>query len=335
MGPMFNILADVGGSFWMPPQASSIAGEVDWLFFFIFWICTFFFVLILVLLVAFAWKYRYREGQPMLDAPKHSTALELTWTFIPTVIVVVIFFYGFKGYLHMVVPPPDAYEVDVTAHMWDYTFTYPNGQISDDSNLHIPIDTPIVFVMSSTDVLHGFYMPVFRIKKDIVPGRYNKMWVVATKLGTFDIFCTQYCGQDHSSMRRKVIVEPRADFVKWVSNLGGGNMSPPERGHFLWNTRGCSSCHSVDGAYTGKAPTWKDLYGTEQHTVDGVHLADENYLYDVIRHPNTHPFEAFQPIMPPTDGLVNDKDIGDIIAYIKTLSKNYHAALPATAPTKK
>ena len=173
----------LGREFWMPPQASEMAGEVDWLFFFIFWICVFFFLLVLVLLVGFAWKYRYREGQPMLDAPKHNTALELTWTFIPTLIVIVIFFYGFKGYMHMVVPPPDSYEVDVTAHMWDYTFMYPNGQISDDSNMHIPVDTPVVFVMSSTDVLHGFYMPVFRIKKDVVPGRYNKIWVQATHDG--------------------------------------------------------------------------------------------------------------------------------------------------------
>ncbi len=335
MGPMLNILADAGGTFWMPPQASEMAGEVDWLFFFIFWICVFFFGLVLVLLVVFSWKYRYREGQPMLDAPKHNTALELTWTFIPTVIVIVIFFYGFKDYLHMVVPPPDAYEVDVTAHMWDYTFTYPNGQISNDTNLHIPINTPVVFVMSSTDVLHGFYMPVFRIKKDIVPGRYNRLWVQATKLGTFDIFCTQYCGQDHSSMRRKVIVETRDDFVRWVNNLSGGNMTPPERGHFLWTTRGCNSCHSVDGTATGKAPTWKDLYGTQVQTMDGMHPADENYLYDVIRHPNVHPIAGFQPIMPPTDGLVNDKDIADIVAYIKTLSGNYHAVLPAVKPATK
>lgn len=133
-----------------------------------------FFGLVLVLLVAFAWKYRYREGQPVLDAPKHNTALELTWTFIPTLIVIVIFFYGFKGYLHMVVPPPDSYEVDVTAHMWDYTFSYPNGGISDDTNMHIPVDTPVVFVLTSTDVIHGFYMPVFRIKKDVVPGAITR-----------------------------------------------------------------------------------------------------------------------------------------------------------------
>jgi cytochrome c oxidase subunit II len=344
MNVMFNMLADVGGSFWMAPQGSEMAGEIDWLFFFIFWICVFFFMLILVLLVGFSWKYRYREGQPVLDAPKHNTALELTWTFIPTLIVIIIFFYGFKGYLRMVVPPPDAYEVDVTASMWHYNFSYPNGQLSDDTVqepgvlnalpvMHIPVNTPVVFVLSSTDVLHGFYMPVFRIKKDVVPGRYNKIWVTATQEGKFDIFCTQYCGQDHSSMRAKVLVENRDDFVKWLNTLGGGKLPPVERGKYLWNTRGCSTCHSTDGSATGKAPTWKDLFMSEQQTIDGSHMADENYLHEVITHPNIHPFANFSPIMPPTD-MLTEKDVGDIISYIKSISKNYHpsAVLPATVP---
>jgi cytochrome c oxidase subunit 2 len=333
MGAMLNILSDVGGGFWMPPQASEMAGETDWLFFFIFWICVFFFALILVLLVGFSWKYRYREGQPMLDAPKHNTALELTWTFIPTVIVIVIFFYGFKGYLRMAVPPPDSYEIDVTARMWSYTFTYPNGEKSD--VLHIPVNTPVVFVMSSDDVLHGFYMPVFRLKKDIVPGRYNKIWVQATVLGTFDVFCTQYCGQEHSAMRNHVVVDRRDDFVAWLGKLGGGSLPPAERGHYLWQTRGCSMCHSVDGAATGKAPTWKELFMTKVQAMDGTYMADENYLHDVISHPNLHPIAGFQPIMPPTEGLLNAKDMSDIIAYIKTLSSHYHPAkLPVKAATK-
>ena len=207
MNAMFNMLADVGGGFWMPPQGSDMAGDVDWLFFFIFWICVFFFVPGSGAARGFRMEVSLPRRPAILDAPKHNTALELTWTFIPTLIVIVIFFYGFKGYMHMAVPPPDSYEVDVTAHMWDYTFSYPNGGISDDTNMHIPVDTPVVFVLTSTDVIHGFYMPVFRIKKDVVPGRYNKIWVQAKMVGTFDIFCTQYCGQDHSAMRRKVIVQ--------------------------------------------------------------------------------------------------------------------------------
>jgi cytochrome c oxidase subunit 2 len=215
--------------------------------------------------------------------------------------------------------------------MWDYTFSYPfpNGQISDDNRLHIPVNTPVVFVLTSTDVLHGFYIPVFRIKKDIVPGRYNKIWVTANTPGEYDLFCTQYCGQDHSSMRRKVVVESVEKFDAWVNNLGGGKLPPVERGHYLWATRGCSTCHSVDGSATGKAPTWKDVYGSEVQTLkDGTLLADENYLLDVITHPNIHPLPGFQPLMPPTEGLINDKDKSDIIAYLKSISKYYHPSLP-------
>jgi cytochrome c oxidase subunit 2 len=246
----------------------------------------------------------------------------------------------------MVVAPPDSYEINVTAQMWHYSFGYPNGQISDDNVqepgvltpipvMHIPLNTPVVFVLTSTDVLHGFYMPVFRIKKDVVPGRYNRIWVQATQEGTFDIFCTQYCGQDHSSMRAKVLVQKRDDFVAWVNTLGGGKLPPAARGLYLWNTRGCSSCHSVDGSATGKAPTWKDLFGSQVQTLDKTYLADENYIHDVISHPNIHPIAGFQAIMPPTEGLINDKDISDIIAYLKTISKNYHpAVLPASGPSK-
>ena len=334
MNPMLNNLAEnPWGGFWMPPQGSATAGEVDWLFFFIYSICLFFFLLVLVLLVTFAWKYRYREGQPALPAPKHNTALELTWTFIPTLIVIVIFVYGFKEYLNLAVPPPDAYEVDVTARMWSYSFRYPNGEQSNE--LHIPMNTPVVFVLTSDDVIHGFYMPVFRIKKDVVPGRYNKIWVQATMPGTWDIFCTQYCGQDHSSMRSHVVVQDRAAFLDWLGKLGGGSLPPVERGKYLWETRGCQQCHSVDGSATGKAPTWKDLFMSQVQTLEGTHLADENYLHEVITHPNVYPIAGYQPIMPPTEGLLDEKDIGDIIAYIKSISGNYHpASLSASRPSK-
>jgi cytochrome c oxidase subunit 2 len=235
--------------------------------------------------------------------------------------------------MHLAVPPPDAYEVDVTARMWSYSFRYPNGEQSNE--LHIPVNTPVVFVLTSDDVIHGFYMPVFRIKKDVVPGRYNKIWVQATMLGTWDVFCTQYCGQDHSSMRNHVVVESRADFVEWLGKLGGGSLPPVERGKYLWETRGCQQCHSTDGAATGKAPTWKDLFMTQVQTMDGMHMADEDYLHEVITHPNVHPIAGYQPIMPPTEGLLTEKDVGDIIAYIKSISKNYHPSpLPASRASK-
>src|SRR5450432_2672959 len=183
-----NPLAEAWGNFWEPPQASTIAQSSDWLFYFILYICIFFFLLILGLLVVFAWKYRYREGFDPGDAPKHNTALELTWTFIPTVIVVIIFVYGFTGFMQLNVAPPDPYEIVVLAHTWAFSFRYPDGHI--DNQLHIPADVPVRFVLNSSDVIHGFYVRAFRIKKDIVPGRYNSIWAVANVPGTYDVFCT-------------------------------------------------------------------------------------------------------------------------------------------------
>jgi cytochrome c oxidase subunit 2 len=141
-------------------------------------------------------------------------------------------------------------------------------------------------------------------------------------------------------MRAKVKVESRDDFVKWVNKLGGGNFkTPADHGQFLWRVKGCNSCHTTDGTDSGKAPTWKDLYGSEQDTIDGSHLADENYLHDVITHPNLHPFAKYNPVMPPTVGLLTEPDISDIIAYIKSISKYYHPtnvlSTPTTAPAAK
>jgi cytochrome c oxidase subunit II len=323
-----NLLADVGGSFWMPPQASQTAIDVDWLFYFILAISVFFFLLILVILVAFVIKYRHREGEPVLDAPKHNTALELTWTFIPTVLVVIIFVYGFKGYMRMSVPPPDAYPIDVTAHMWDFGYTYPNGTQVAAKELTVPVNRPIEFIMTSNDVIHGFYMPVFRVKKDIVPGRYHKIWIMPTVPGVYDIYCTQYCGQDHSSMRGKITVVSKAEFDTWLASKSTAGMTPAEKGKRLY-TINCQSCHSIDGSYTGKAPTWKGLYMTQVITLDGTNpIADENYLRRAITRPNSMPLPGFTPAMPNFPQLT-DTDIQNIIEFIKSLGNHPPAAAGA------
>jgi cytochrome c oxidase subunit II len=330
-----NILADTGGTFWQAPSASTIAPDVDWLFNFILAICVFFFFLILILLVVFAWKYRYKEGDPAPVGPKHNTALELTWTFVPTVIVIVIFVYGFKGFLHMAIAPLDSYEIDVSARMWSYTFRYQTGHV--DNILHIPAETPVLLVLNSDDVIHGFYIPAFRIKKDDVPGRYNKIWIVADAVpegtkATYDIFCTQYCGQGHSTMRSHVVVQSPDDFNTWLKSADIFNGTPAEAGKHIWETRGCNQCHTIDGS-AGRGPTWKDVFGSTVKFQDGnTALADEDYLHGVITHPNSHPLPGFDPIMPPTQGLLTEKDVENVIAFIKTFSVHYHPT-PVTAPS--
>jgi len=321
---MMNILADGWGDMWMPPQASSQAGDIDWLFYVIFGICLFFFVLVCVLLVVFAIKYRYREGQEEIIVPRHSNALELTWTFIPTVIVFIIFYYGFRGYMDMVVAPPNAYEITVQAVQWGYTFDYPNGHA--DGTLHVPADMPVRLLLNSVDVLHGFYVPAFRVKKDIVPGRVNTLWFQANppsgKSASYDVYCTQYCGRGHSEMRAVCVVQSQTDFVNWLANADAG-LTPVERGKLVY-ARSCALCHSIDGTII-KAPTWKDLYGSTVKFQDGTsEKADDDYLKFVITHANAKPIPGFDPIMPNFNAILRDKDVLDVIAFIKSDSKYYH-----------
>ncbi len=325
------------GGFWMPRRASTVAGDVDALFSFIFWLTVFFFCLILVLMVAFVLKYRHREGyeQPA-KPPAHSTALELTWTIIPTILVLLIFYFGFRGYLHMSVAPPNAYEINVTARMWHWDFIYPNGYV--DSELHIPVDTPVRLVMQSEDVIHSLFIPQFRVKKDVVPGRYNRFWFQATEQGEFDIYCAEYCGNGHSTMLSKVIVHDSAGFNKWLEQASSWEtrMTPAEGGKMLVSSRGCLQCHSVDGTRV-IGPTLKNVFGEEQN-VDGGQkvLADENYIRESLYEPNAKIVAGYTPQMPSYKGSLKDRDVDAIIAYLKSISdkhKNDTMSVPATAPT--
>src|SRR4051812_775748 len=194
-------------SFWMPEQASTVAGSVDGLYNFIYYLSLFFFLLITFLVIWFIIKYRHREGGTVHEpAAGHSTALELTWTIIPTVLVLVIFYFGFRGFLNLSIEPPNSYEVQVNARMWNWGFAYPGNVISNDGKLHVPINTPIRLVTQSADVIHSLFIPAFRVKRDVVPGRYNRFWFQATELGEFDIYCTEYCGRNHSTMLTSVVV---------------------------------------------------------------------------------------------------------------------------------
>ncbi|HMO26895.1 MAG TPA: cytochrome c oxidase subunit II, partial [Tepidisphaeraceae bacterium] len=277
--PLSNLLAQGSpGGFWMPEQASTIAPDVDWLFYFILWINIIFTVLIGVLLVYFAFKYRHTgEEKPAPAHAGHSTALEITWTVIPTIIVLIIFYYGFRGYLDMTEEPANAYEIQVEAFAWGWRFTYPNG--ATDADLPLPKDVPVRLVMSSTDVIHSLYIPAMRVKKDAVPGRFNKFWVQATVEGEFDLFCTEYCGTNHSKMIARTFVYDTTQFTEVVTGLNrwDDTMTPVEAGQMLSRRNGCFQCHSVDGS-AGTGPTWLNLYGSQRQFTDGTSaVADMDY----------------------------------------------------------
>ncbi len=308
------------GTFWMPVQASSGAAPVDRIFGLVFWVSVFFFVLIVAVMVTFVIRYRRRPGHEEAEpSPQHHTALEVTWTVIPIAIVLVIFVLGFKAYLDINTPPANAYEILVTGQKWKWLFTYPNGHVDED--LHVPLDTPVRLVMTSEDVIHGFYIPAFRLKRDVLPGRYVKVWFRAIRPGDYQIYCTQYCGTGHSDMWSKVVVHEPGGFERWLEQASNflKTMPPAQAGEKLYRTRGCAQCHTVDGrGSTG--PTWKGLFASHVPLEGGKTItADEDYLRTCILDPTKNVPLGFQPVMPTFKGRIKDDEITAIIEYIKTL----------------
>jgi len=321
---LVRVLASIpqgdGGSFWMPPKISTVAHNVDSLFNLILGISVFFFLLIVVVMVYFVIRYRRREGVDAESSPSHNTALELTWTIIPLVLVVIIFFFGFRGYLDMATPPANAYEVLVEGQKWNWSFTYPNGYV--DENLHVPVNRPIRLVMTSADVIHSLYVPAFRIKMDVVPGRYAKAWFEATVPGEYELFCAEYCGTSHSDMLALVVVHPPGEFEIWLEKASNflETMSPVDAGQKLFSVRGCRQCHSVDGtAKTG--PSMAGVFGRTQTMTDGGSVVvDENYIRESILEPAARVVNGFEPVMPTYQGRIKDAEIMAIIEYFKSLS---------------
>ena len=314
-----NLLANDEAGFWFPPQGSTVAENVDSVYFFILYVCTFFFVLIVGLMVLFMIKYRYRPGVEAEVTPTHNLPLELSWSVIPTLITIVMFWVGFTSYLDMRTPPSSSYEIDVVAKKWVWAFKYPNGWI--DNELHVPKGENVTLTMASDDVLHSLWVPAFRTKMDVVPGRYTQLWFNATIAGEFPLMCAEYCGQKHSQMVTKVVVhETRGDFDKWLkiaSNIHK-NKSPVEAGEYFYKTRGCIQCHSLDGV-PKNGPSFKDLFGKERKFTDGTStVADANYIRNSTLEPQSKIVNGFRPIMPTFKGQLTDQDITAIIAFIKS-----------------
>jgi cytochrome c oxidase subunit 2 len=308
------------GGVLLPVQASSSAASVDRVFWFIFWLAAFFFALVVGLMVLFVVRYRRRAGRDEPEAsPSHSTPLELTWTLIPLLLVIFIFGWGFKVFLDLNTPPANAYEVLVTGQKWKWLFTYPNGHV--DENLHVAVDVPVRLVMTSEDVIHGFYIPAFRLKHDVVPGRYAKVWFRPTVVGEYQVFCTQYCGTGHSDMLAKVVVHAPGGFERWLEEAGDllKRMSPAEAGERLYRTRGCAQCHSADGK-AGIGPSFKGIWGAPAVMRDGLRLTvEEDYVRESILEPQAKIVAGFEPVMPTYKGRLKDQEITALIEYLKTL----------------
>ncbi len=304
-------------SFWLPRAGSTLAKDFDASWSLVYWVSIFFFVLVVGALAYFVLRYRRRSEVEIPDAPDHNTRLEVIWTLIPIVIVVVLFAVGFRVYLKSVVAPAEALEVSVTAERWMWTFTYGNGTVSV-NELRVPRGKPVKLVMSSKDVIHSFFVPELRVKKDAVPNSYTTLWFEATEPGEATIECTEYCGAGHSAMLGKLIVQEEKDFNSWLETGGGeGKLPPAELGAKLFVKMACNTCHTTDGALkTG--PTFKGIFGTKVELADGTAvMADEDYIRESITNPTAKVVKGFQPVMPVFKGLLSQKQLDGLLAFIK------------------
>ena len=307
--------------------ASTVSDKVDAVFLYISALTIAFLVFITFLMIYFVVRYRRSRGPKAQDIHGH-TVLELLWTGIPLVLFLSMFYYGWTNYRYLREVPRDAMAIKVTARQWAWSFTYPNGRQA--TELYVAVGRPIRLDLKSLDVLHGFYVPAFRIKSDVVPGRDNYTWFQATQLGDFDIECTVMCGVNHSYMLSKVHVIPEAAFSTWyfgdsadppvLAQAPGDAPPDPVRGERAFKLKGCVSCHTTDGAKL-VGPTWKGLWGSQVAILtDGKETtvtANEDYIQRSIRHPPKEVVKGFAPQMPQAD--LKDQDVADLVAFIKSL----------------
>ncbi|MCZ6639352.1 MAG: cytochrome c oxidase subunit II [Candidatus Dadabacteria bacterium] len=309
---------------WIPEAASNLASKVDGLLLVITFISIFFFVLISAVLIYFAVKYRRRSDDEETPYITGNQTLEIIWTVIPSILLILLFVYGFVVYKDMRTPPKDAVDITVTGKQWLWTFEYYNGKKTL-NELYVRQNRPVRMVMRADDVIHSFFVPAFRVKQDLMPGRYTQLWFTPTKIGTFDIFCAEYCGTGHSKMLGKVIVLSPEAYDIWEKGVAvdGGeavaSLPPAELGEKLYKGKGCNACHSVDGSVV-IGPSFKGLYERTGELEDGAsYRADENYIRQSILVPQEQIVKGFQPVMPSYKGILSDAEITAIIAYMKTL----------------
>ncbi len=331
------------GTTQLPPQMSTIAADVDWLYYLIYWVSVVSFVLITGFMVYYVVKYRRRPGVKS-EPTGHNTVLEIAWTFSPLILLAYLFHAGFQGYMRGVVAPVDSLEIRVRAMQWNWEFEYPNGTVVM-NDLMVPVNRPVKLIMSSSDVLHSFFVPEFRVKRDVVPGMYTSLWFEATH-ETADgepltVFCTEYCGapvgigdgtveggrnSNHSTMLATLNVVSSERFEAFLRE----GPPPPQEcegtpnpaacwGEKLYVANGCRACHSTQPGVNAPAPSWATLWGAERRFTDGTSMtADENYIMQSIREPQAHIVEGYAGVNMPPFRLA-DRQIDAIIAYMRSL----------------
>jgi cytochrome c oxidase subunit 2 len=301
-----------------PKQASTLAGPVDALYFFLIAVTAFFSILIAAGVIAFAIKFRRRHPDEVGHPIHGSLILELTWTLIPLAIAMLIFVWGAGLYFKIISPPADATEVYVVGKRWMWKAQHLGGQ-REINELHVPVGQAVKLILGSEDVIHSFYIPEFRVKMDAVPGRSTMLWFEATTAGEYHLFCAEYCGMSHARMIGRIVVMEPHEFQTW---LAGGKPagSMAEEGEKLFTSLGCSTCHLANG--TGRGPKLNDLFGSTVKLGDGTTVtADENYIRESIMTPTAKIVAGYAPLMPMFQGQISEEQLTQLIAYVKSLKQ--------------
>jgi cytochrome c oxidase subunit 2 len=302
-----------------PDQASTMAGRVDTLYFFELAVAAFFTGLICVLIVSFAARYRQRRDVDRTNPPTGGKLMEVLWIGVPLVLGLVMFVWGANLFFQIYDAPGDALEVAVVGKQWMWYLQHPEGR-SEINELHVPLGQPIKLNMTSQDVIHSFYVPAFRVKQDVLPGRYTSLWFEPTRLGRYHLYCAEYCGTNHSTMGGWVTVMEPVDFERWLTE-GGVGPSMAEAGERLFVQHHCAGCHR--GSQTVRAPKLEGVFGKPVPIQDGKDVrfetADTAYIRDSILRPKSKIVAGYEPLMPSYQDQISEPDLLRIIAYIKSI----------------
>ena len=302
-----------------PAEASTIAPWTDALYFFLLGMTLVGLLLVGALVFYFSLTYR-KEKHPVATQVEGSTLLEATWTIIPLAIFLVTFVWGALLYFRIYNPPTNAMNIYIVGKQWMWKAEHPGGQ-HEINNLHVPIGRPVQLTMISQDVFHSFSIPDFRVKREVIPGRYSTVWFQATEAGTYHIFCTQYCGTAHSAMIGEITAMTPDEYTKWTQQSTSG-MSLAQNGERLYTSMGCNACHN--GSAAARGPNLAGVYGSKLQLTNGSQvLVNDAYLRDAILNPSQHVTAGYAPIMPTYQGQISEEGLIDLVEFIKNLDSNY------------
>lgn len=323
-------LANKAATFWLPEQASTYAELHDPLFYFIYWTSVVAFVAVMATTTVFVIKYRRKSDDQRTHPSEGNTAIEIAWSVIPGIVFVIVFVWSFKHWAFFNSPPAGGVEIYVTGKQWVWDFTYPNGvtktsgEAGQGDALVVPVDTPVKLIMTSQDVLHSFFVPAFRIKRDVLPYQYTVLWFEATEVGEYHLFCTEFCGRSHSTMIGTVKVVPADEWEEAIKPEGWDEDSQTlaEFGEEQFQGQGCTACHSIDGS-ARVGPSLLGIWGHDEVELEGgetVEMNDE-YLRESIMEPQAKIVRGFPNANMPSYANRSDDVINGLVAYIKSLSE--------------